>query len=391
MEGIPTRMGDGSLVRMTRAEIEADIHAGVEAGAKRAKVEPLGDDEIAHLADIFAQPRTVQCGRHRRRGHPHVRRRRQPGRRLAHHRPAELRADGLHRHGRALSPRLLVQADQAGPAVRAGDHAPDAVAAHHPGAPTAPCRTSGATPCPTARSPTGRSCCRWAASTRPVRPRRRLWRPRSRTSSTLPRACTRPAPTASTSTPRGRPATPTSWPPSRPSSASARSTRTGVSRSAWRASSSSACTGELEYDGVRLAGLWPADQMRLAAKAGVSIFGPAVNVNTGKTVAWNVARTCTIVKPCMDAATDPGPPQRGDGRGRRPDARAAAGRRRLARLARVRRHPAARRLVDRRRRQPQPGVGMVSRRAWADCGPPEIWWPACRSPDGCGFPRRRPM
>ena len=54
MEGIPTRMGDGSLVRMTRAEIEADIHAGVEAGVKRAKVEPLGADEIDHLVDVFA-------------------------------------------------------------------------------------------------------------------------------------------------------------------------------------------------------------------------------------------------------------------------------------------------------------------------------------------------
>ena len=45
---------DGSLVRMTRAEIEADILAGTEAGAKRAKVPPLGEDEVAHLLDIFA-------------------------------------------------------------------------------------------------------------------------------------------------------------------------------------------------------------------------------------------------------------------------------------------------------------------------------------------------
>jgi dimethylamine--corrinoid protein Co-methyltransferase len=63
--------------------------------------------------------------------------------------------------------------------------------------------------------------------------------------------------------------------------------------------------GELEYEGIRLAGLWPADQMRLAAMAGASVFGPAVNINTGKSVAWNVARTCTIVKPCTDAAEIP--------------------------------------------------------------------------------------
>jgi len=63
--------------------------------------------------------------------------------------------------------------------------------------------------------------------------------------------------------------------------------------------------GELEYEGVRLAGLWPEAQMRLAAQAGASVFGPAVNVNTGKSVAWNVARACTIVKPCSRAAEIP--------------------------------------------------------------------------------------
>ena len=63
--------------------------------------------------------------------------------------------------------------------------------------------------------------------------------------------------------------------------------------------------GELEYDGVRLAGLWPLDQMRLAARAGATIFGPAINVNTGRSIAWNVARTLTIAKPCCDAATIP--------------------------------------------------------------------------------------
>ena len=63
--------------------------------------------------------------------------------------------------------------------------------------------------------------------------------------------------------------------------------------------------GELEYDGVRLAGLWPREQMKLAAKAGVTIFGPAININTGKSIAWNVARTLTIAKPCCEAATVP--------------------------------------------------------------------------------------
>jgi dimethylamine--corrinoid protein Co-methyltransferase len=57
--------------------------------------------------------------------------------------------------------------------------------------------------------------------------------------------------------------------------------------------------GELEFHGRRLAGLWPRDLVKLAAEAGVTIFGPAVNVNTTKSVAWNVARALTIVKPCV--------------------------------------------------------------------------------------------
>jgi dimethylamine---corrinoid protein Co-methyltransferase len=63
--------------------------------------------------------------------------------------------------------------------------------------------------------------------------------------------------------------------------------------------------GELDYDGTRLAGMWPQAQMEAAAKAGVTIFGPAVNVNTGKSVAWNTARTLTIVKPCCEASPVP--------------------------------------------------------------------------------------
>ena len=63
--------------------------------------------------------------------------------------------------------------------------------------------------------------------------------------------------------------------------------------------------GQLSYGGVRLAGLWPKDQMKLAAQAGATIFGPVVNVKSGKSCAWNVARACTIVKPCVEEATIP--------------------------------------------------------------------------------------
>ena len=53
---VPTRMADGTFVRLTRSEIEADLVAGSEAAVKRAKVPPLSDDEIEHLLDIYASP-----------------------------------------------------------------------------------------------------------------------------------------------------------------------------------------------------------------------------------------------------------------------------------------------------------------------------------------------
>jgi dimethylamine--corrinoid protein Co-methyltransferase len=63
--------------------------------------------------------------------------------------------------------------------------------------------------------------------------------------------------------------------------------------------------GELTYGGKRLAGLWPLEQMKVARQAGVTMFGPAVNVNTRRSQAWNAARAITIVKPCMAEAEIP--------------------------------------------------------------------------------------
>jgi dimethylamine--corrinoid protein Co-methyltransferase len=71
--------------------------------------------------------------------------------------------------------------------------------------------------------------------------------------------------------------------------------------------------GELEYGGRRLAGMWPQAQMEVVQEAGATIFGPAVNVNTTKSVAWNTARACTLIKPCMDGARIPVHPNVGMG------------------------------------------------------------------------------
>ena len=63
--------------------------------------------------------------------------------------------------------------------------------------------------------------------------------------------------------------------------------------------------GRLTYRGVRLAGLKPAGQLELVQQAGATVFGPAVTVNTARSVAWNTARALTYIKPCMAIARIP--------------------------------------------------------------------------------------
>jgi dimethylamine--corrinoid protein Co-methyltransferase len=63
--------------------------------------------------------------------------------------------------------------------------------------------------------------------------------------------------------------------------------------------------GGVAYDGTRLAGLYPHQQVKLAEKAGVTIFGPVVNTNTSRTCAWNAARVITFLKACVEASTIP--------------------------------------------------------------------------------------
>lgn len=63
--------------------------------------------------------------------------------------------------------------------------------------------------------------------------------------------------------------------------------------------------GGMEYEGVRLAGLYPHDQVKLAQKAGVTIFGPTVITNTSKSCPWNIARAVTFIKSCVQNANIP--------------------------------------------------------------------------------------
>ncbi len=71
--------------------------------------------------------------------------------------------------------------------------------------------------------------------------------------------------------------------------------------------------GEITFDGVRLAGRYPHDQVKMAEAVGADIFGPAVNVKATKSIPWNLARAVTFVKETVKVAGIPVHPNVGMG------------------------------------------------------------------------------
>ena len=63
--------------------------------------------------------------------------------------------------------------------------------------------------------------------------------------------------------------------------------------------------GDITYGGVRLAGLYPHEQVQLAEKAGATLFGPVVNTLISKSVPENIARAVTFIKFCVETAQIP--------------------------------------------------------------------------------------
>ena len=53
MEKIVTRMGDGSRIEMSAAEIQEELETGARDAAERARVPNLNDDEITYLLDLY--------------------------------------------------------------------------------------------------------------------------------------------------------------------------------------------------------------------------------------------------------------------------------------------------------------------------------------------------
>lgn len=71
--------------------------------------------------------------------------------------------------------------------------------------------------------------------------------------------------------------------------------------------------GEIQFDGKPLAGLYPHEQVKLVEAAGADIFGPAINVDSSKSVPWNLSRAVTFVKATVDVASIPVHPNVGMG------------------------------------------------------------------------------
>ncbi len=71
--------------------------------------------------------------------------------------------------------------------------------------------------------------------------------------------------------------------------------------------------GKMTFDGKQLAGMFPHEQVKIVEDAGADIFGVAVNVNTSRTVPWNLSKATTFVKHTVEQAKIPVHPNVGMG------------------------------------------------------------------------------
>lgn len=63
--------------------------------------------------------------------------------------------------------------------------------------------------------------------------------------------------------------------------------------------------GEVQYKGERLAGMFPHDQCRMLAAAGANVAGAVVNTNTRKSFPWNLARALAMCKYAAEVSPIP--------------------------------------------------------------------------------------
>ena len=301
---IPTRLGDGSLVEMTRAEIEADLHAGCELAVKRAKVEPLTEDELDHLLDIFTSPARFSAVDY---GDEVVLSFDGSGN-------ADIGAPVLEQvvyqnhHGADMIE--LWHHDYSYKAVRTvlsfqtqllKDAQQQTVIPLNYGAMPDLGRYSqpdGPAPNWSELMPLGKIAEARAAQLEGVEHLEHdMWLvAEAMVAAGVDGLDFDTAGAAGDAdllaTLRTARRVRDTWPDIGVEIGQAAELVLGMH-------------GQLEYDGVRLAGQWPLGQLRACTAAGATIFGPAVNVNTTKSLPWNTARSCALIKPVTAEATIP--------------------------------------------------------------------------------------
>jgi len=311
---IPTRMGDGFLTQMTRSEIRADIEDGIATAVKRAKVAPLADDEIEHLLDIYASPARftgVDIGDE-----------------------VVLSCDGTGMKTHATREQDMQSYEQWMGAdlveLCVGDYSLKVVRTILPY--EAQCLHDaqlqmvvpmqyGVMPNLGLYSKPDGPCENWSE----LLPQGRIDEARAAEEEAVEMAVADMVKLADAMWEAG--ADGLDWDTTGASGdpeflAALRATEIvrkkypdmGVELG-MAGEFVLGMHGQLEYEGTRLAGLFPREQMLLAQKAGATMFGPVVNTNTGKSAAWNMARALTLIKPCLAEAQIPIHPNVGMGVG----------------------------------------------------------------------------
>ena len=311
---VPTRMGDGTFTEMTRSEIRADIVAGSEAAAKRAKVPPLTDSEVDHLLEIYASPLRfigVDVGEE-----------------------IVLSCDGTGMKTHATRIQDLQSYEQWMGAdlleLCVGDYslkvvrtilAYEAQYMHDAQLATIAPLQYGVMPNLGLYSKPDGPCDNWNE----LLPLGRIDEARAAAEEAVEMAVVDMVNLADSQWEAGADAI--DWDTTGASGdpeflAALRATKIirekypdmGV-QLGMAGEFVLGMHGELEWGGKRLAGLWPKDQLLLAQEAGATMFGPVVNINTGKSLAWNMARAIALIKPCMEVAEIPVHPNAGMGVG----------------------------------------------------------------------------
>ena len=301
---IPTRMGDGSLARMTRSEIRADVEDGVAQAVRRAKVEPLTGDEMEHLVDIYASPARfvgVDLGDE-----------------------IVLSCDGTGMKTHATRTQDMQSYEQWMGAdlleLCPGDYSLKVIRTILPYEAQ---RLHDALLCTIAPMQYGimpnlglyakddGPCDNWSA----LLPEGRIAEARAAAEEAAEMAVQDAVRMADVMYEAGADAIdfdttgasgdPEFWATLRATEIIRKKYPTMGVQLGMAGEFVLGMHGQLEYDGKRLAGMWPVEQLKVVQDAGATMFGPVVNVNTGKSCAWNIARAIAMVKPCMAIAEIP--------------------------------------------------------------------------------------